>query len=179
MTTKTASARLDGDGLRLVAATGSGHTLVLDNVEGNTGARPAEMLLVAQAGCAAMDVVSILRKKRQPFTRYEAHVTGQQRDDPAPHVYERIEVVHEVTGAGVEASAVARAIELSATRYCTVTAMLSAGPAQIHHRYLIRREGSAPDEKGEVVVTGPGDDPDAPGTRRRPAGVVEGSAESL
>ena len=162
MATKAATATLDGDGLRLVAATGSGHTIVMDNAEGDTGARPAEMLLVAQAGCTAMDVVSILRKKRQPFTRYEVRVSGEQRDDPAPHVYERIEIVHVLDGADLDVSAVARAIELSATRYCTVTAMLSAGPAQIHHRYLIRRGDGQPDDGDEVVVTGPSRDPDAP-----------------
>lgn len=167
MTTKMASARLDGDGLRLVTSTGSGHTIVLDTVEGDAGPRPAEMLLVAQAGCTAMDVVSILRKKRQAFTRYEVRVTGQQREDPPPHVYERIEIVHELDGADLEAEAVRRAIELSATRYCTVTAMLSAGPAQIHHRYLIRRGEGPPDEVGEVVVTGPDEQPDALGTRYR------------
>lgn len=154
MATKMATARLEGDGLRLITSTGSGHTIIMDNVEGDSGPRPAEMLLVAQAGCTAMDVVSILRKKRQPFTRYEVRVTGQQRDDPAPHVYEHVEIVHEVTG-DVDAGAVARAIELSATRYCTVTAMLSAGPAEIHHRYLVHRADGGLDEAGEVVVTGP------------------------
>lgn len=64
MSTKTVSARLDGDGLRLVAETGSGHRLVMDTAEGDAGPRPAELLMVAQAGCTAMDVVSILRKKR-------------------------------------------------------------------------------------------------------------------
>jgi putative redox protein len=162
MVTKTASAMLEGDGLRLVAATGSGHTIVMDNVEGNTGPRPAELLLVAQAGCTAMDVVSILRKKRQPFIRYEVNVSGEQRDDPAPHVYERIEIAHLLDGADLDGAAVRRAIELSATRHCAVTAMLSAGPAQIHHRYLIRRGDGRPDDGGEVVVTGPGRDPDAP-----------------
>ncbi|MBI3748197.1 MAG: OsmC family protein, partial [Chloroflexi bacterium] len=82
MTTKTAKAALDGDGLRLIARTCSGHMIVMDNAEGDTGARPAELLVVAQAGCAAMDVVTILRKKRQPFTRYEVRVAAEQRDDP-------------------------------------------------------------------------------------------------
>lgn len=165
MATKTANATLDGDGLRLVTVTGSGHTIVLDNGEGNTGPRPAEMLMVAQAGCTAMDVVSILRKKRQAFTRYEVRVTGEQRDDPAPHVYERVDIVHVIDGADLEVSAVRRAIELSATRYCTVTATLGAGPTELHHRYVVRRGDGRPDESGEVVVTGPRADPDAAGLR--------------
>ncbi len=72
-----------------------------------------------------------------------------------PHVFEWIEIVHELEGSGLEATAVRRAIELSATRYCTATAMLSAGPAEIHHRYRIRRDGR-PIEAEEVVVAGPG-----------------------
>jgi hypothetical protein len=63
------------------------------------------------------------------------------------------------------AAAVRRAIELSATRYCTASAMFSAGPAEIHHRYLVGRCDGRPAEDGEVVVTGPGDDTDALGER--------------
>ena len=84
MATKTVTARLDGDGLRLIARTGSGHTIVMDNAEGSSGPRPAELLMVALAGCTAMDVASILRKKRQAFCRYEVRVAGEQRDDPPP-----------------------------------------------------------------------------------------------
>ena len=153
MSTKTVTAKLDGDGLRLVAETGSGHQIVMDTAEGDTGSRPAELLLVAQAGCTAMDVVSILRKKRQRFTRYEVRVAGEQRDDPHPHVYERIRIVHVVEGP-VEVEAVRRAIELSATRYCTVTGNLASGVAQIHHAYVVR-DAAGEEHYGEVVVTGP------------------------
>jgi putative redox protein len=153
MATKTVTARLDGDGLRLVALTGSGHTIVMDDAEGDSGARPAELLVVAQAGCTAMDVVSILRKKRQAFTRYEVRIAADQRDDPPPHVFERLLIVHVVEG-DVEVQAVARAIELSATRYCTVTANLSSGVAEIHHAYLIR-DAAGEEHYREVAVTGP------------------------
>jgi len=163
MATKTATASLDGDGFRLVARTGSGHTIVMDNAEGNGGPRPAEVLVVAQAGCTAMDVVSILRKKRQAFTRYEVRVSAEQRDDPPPHVFERIRIVHVVEGP-VEIEAVRRAIELSATRYCTVTANLASGVAEIHHAYLVR--GTDGEEHyAEVVVTGPDERPEALGQR--------------
>src|SRR5512143_197807 len=163
MTTKTVTASLEGEGLRLVARTGSGHTIVMDNAEGDTGARPAEMLVVAQAGCTAMDVVSILRKKRQPFTRYEVRVAGEQRDDPPPHVYERMRVIHVIDG-DVEIEAVRRAIELSATRYCTVTGNLSSGVTEVRHAYLIR-DGAGGEHYGEVIVTGPLEDPSALGSR--------------
>jgi putative redox protein len=153
MAVGTAVARLDGEGLRLVARTGSGHAIVLDSAEGGTGPRPAELLLIAQAGCTAMDVVSILRKKRQAFTSYEVRVAGEQRADPAPHVFERIRIVHVVEGP-VDPEALRRAIELSATRYCTVTANLAAGVVEIEHAYLLRAPDG--DERyGQVVVTGP------------------------
>jgi putative redox protein len=153
MTTKTATARLDGDGLRFVATTGSGFSLAMDDASGGSAPRPAELLIVAQAGCTAMDVASILRKKRQPFTRYEVRVAGEQRDDPHPHVFQRVRIVHLVEGP-VEIEAVRRAIELSATRYCTVTGNLATGVAQIHHAYVVR-DGAGEEHYGEVVVTGP------------------------
>jgi len=154
LATKTVTARLEGDGLRLVAQTGSGHTIVMDNAEGDSGTRPAELLVVAQAGCTAMDVISILRKKRQGFTRYEVRVAGVQRDEPPPHVYEQLRIVHVVEGA-VDVEALRRAIELSATRYCTVTANLASGVAEIQHAYILRDQ-SGEEHFGTVLVTGPG-----------------------
>jgi len=163
MGTKTAVARLEGEGTRLVAVTGSGHSIAMDSAEGDSGPRPAELLMVAQAGCTAMDVLSILRKKRQPVTRYEVRVSGEQRDDPHPHVFERIRLVHVVEG-DVEPEAVRRAVELSATRYCTVTANLASGVAEIHHAYLVR-DTAGEEHYGEVVITGPGESPDRLGSR--------------
>lgn len=161
MATTMVNASLDGESSRFVARTGSGHTVVMDNAEGDTGPRPAELLVVAQAGCTAMDVVSILRKKRQRFTRYEVRVAAEQRDDPPPHVFERIRIVHVVEGP-VEVEAVRRAVELSATRYCTVTGNLSSGVTEIHHAYLVH--GADGEESyGEVVVTGPAEPPEALG----------------
>ena len=164
-------------GMRFQITAGSGHTLAIDDAEGDSAPRPAELLLAAQAGCTALDVAGILAKKRESFASYEVSVTGEQREDRHPHVYVRIDIVHEFEGADLDIEAVRRAIELSATRYCTASAMFSAGPAEIHHRYLIRRAGGRPDETGEVVVTGPGDDPDALGERwlaaaRTPAEVA-------
>jgi putative redox protein len=160
MSEKRATARLDGDGLRFAVETGSGHRLTLDDATGDSGPRPAELLLAAQAGCTAMDVVSILRKKRQAIRHYDVRVVGQQRDEPHPHVYERIDILHTVEGERIDPEAVRRAIELSATRYCTVTANLASGVAEIHHAYLIRDDAGM-ERYGEVVVTGPAADPDA------------------
>ncbi len=163
MATTTVTVRQDGDGSRFVALTGSGHTIVMDNAEGDSGPRPAELLVVAQAGCTAMDVASILRKKRQAFTRYEVRVSAEQRDEPPPHVFERVRIIHVVEGP-VEVEAVRRAIELSATKYCTVTGNLASGVAEIHHAYLVR-DADDEDHYAEVVVTGPDESPNALGQR--------------
>lgn len=162
MTVKTSTARYDGSGLRFTARTGSGHELVLDDGAGDAGPRPVEMLLVAQAGCTGMDVMSILRKKRQVLTSYEVSVSAEQRDDQ-PAIFTRADVVHLVEGPAVDEAAVRRAIELSATKYCSVAAMLSAGTVEIHHRYRILGPDGADPIEGEVMVTGPGADPDAMG----------------
>lgn len=169
---KSARARQEA-GMRFAITTGSGHSLAIDDGAGDSAPRPAELLLAAQAGCTALDVASILAKKRQSFDSYEVSVTGEQREDRHPHVYERIDIVHEFDGADLDVAAVRRSIELSATRYCTASAMFSAGPAEIHHRYLVIRGDGRPAESGEVVVTGPGEDPDALGqSRLAPAGSV-------
>ena len=153
---KKISLRHEG-GLRFVAATASGHELVMDNASGNTGPRPTELLLAAIAGCTAMDVVEILTKKRQAFIRYATEVSGVQRE-AAPNVFTEIVITHVVDG-DVETEAVRRSIELSATKYCTVSAQLATGVARISHRYRIARpagaEQSPAEESGEVVVTGP------------------------
>ena len=165
-------------GVRFVITTGSGHTLAIDDAEGDSAPRPAELLLAAQAGCTALDVASILAKKRQSFVSYEVVVTGDQREDRHPHIYERIDIVHEFESSDLDVEAVRRSIELSATRYCTASAMFSAGPAEIHHRYLVRRGEGRPDEGGEVVVTGPGADPDTLGERRATSNAVVAVAAS-
>lgn len=167
MSKKTVTARLEGSGLRLVATTGSGHRIVMDDAAGDSGPRPAELLVVAQAGCTAMDVASILRKKHQAFHRYEVRVVGEQRDEPPPHVFERLRIIHVVEG-DVDVDAVRRAIELSATKYCTVTGNLASGAAEVHHAYIVR-DAAGEEHYGEVVVTGPNEPLNALGRRALPA----------
>ena len=165
MAIKTSTAMYEGAGLRFTVHTGSGHEIVLDNAEGNAGPRPVELLLAGQVGCAGMDVISILQKKRVAVTRYEVSVAAEQRDGQ-PAVFTRADVVHLVEGPAVDEGAVRRAIELSATKYCSVAAMLSAGTVEIHHRYRIQSPDGAAAVEGEVIVTGPNADPDAMGTPR-------------
>lgn len=153
MSTKTAVVRLAGGDLRFEATVGSGHTIVMDDGTGDTGVRPAELVGAALAGCTAMDVISILRKKRQDVTGYEVRVSGVQMDGH-PHAFQRFDLVHVVDGSGLDVEAVRRAIELSATRYCSVGSTLSSGTVEVHHAYLVR--DPAGDERyAEVLVTGP------------------------
>ena len=159
MTTRTASLTLDNAGLRFTARTGSGHDLVLDSAEGDTGSRPAELVAVAIAGCAAMDVISILRKKRQEISRYEVKAQAEQRDGAYPAVFIRIDIIHVIDGPSIDVDAVRRAIELSATRYCSVGGTLATGVTEIHHRYIVRSE-DADEVMGEAAVTGPFANPD-------------------
>lgn len=116
---------------------------------------PVETVLVALGACTAMDVISIATKKRQAMDAYRIHVRGDQRAE-YPQVFTEIDVVHEVTGRNISEGAIRRSIELSATKYCPVSAMISAGATVVHHRYRIHSSGSAPYEaEGEVIATGP------------------------
>ena len=159
MTLKHVVVRNQG-GMHFGATTGSGFPVHFDSGDGQTAPGPTEVVLAALAACSGMDVASILAKKRQSFDRYEIQVQGDQRAG-YPQVFTRIEVTHELEGAAVDATALRRCIELSATKYCPVNAMLSAGATEIHHRYHAIRTGNLPaDETGEVIVTGPYRRPD-------------------
>ncbi len=153
MSTKTTTLNLVGE-MRFEAQTGSGHTVAMDNGEGDTGARPAELVGVALGGCTGMDVISILRKKRQAVTGYEIRVSGLQAEGH-PNNFTRFDVVHVVDGEDIDPEAVRRAIELSATKYCSVGSTLASGDLELHHSYLIRRPGGE-ELTAEVIVLGPG-----------------------
>ena len=102
-----------------------------------------------------MDVIGILEKKRQVIDSYTIEVTAEQRDE-FPQILTRVEVVHIVEGTVVVEQAVRRAIELSATKYCPVNAMISAGATEVHHSFRMRCTGAELKEAaGEVIVTGP------------------------
>jgi putative redox protein len=90
----------------------------------NDGFRPMELLLVGLAGCTAMDVISILQKKREDVTSFEVSVTGNRADDH-PRVFTHIQVKYIITGRQISEDAVKRAIDLSKTKYCSAQAMLS------------------------------------------------------
>ncbi|HEY7414903.1 MAG TPA: OsmC family protein [Ktedonobacteraceae bacterium] len=134
----TARATL-ADGMRFEAQASSGHYVTLDASEQDggrdTGFRPMEMLLVGLAGCTGMDVISILRNKRQQITAYEVHVEGIRAEDH-PMVFVEITVEHIVTGQHIQPEAVARAIQLSEGRYCGAGAMLGK-VAHLKHTFTI------------------------------------------
>ena len=103
------------------------------------GPQPLRLLLLGVAGCTAMDVISILRKKRQRVGGLEVEARGK-RADGHPRVYREIELVYRVRGEGVDPGAVERAIELSETRYCPAIAMIGQA-ASIESRYEIEETG--------------------------------------
>lgn len=90
----------------------------------NDGFRPLELMAISLAGCTAMDVMSILRKKQQQVTGFDVLVHADQHNEH-PHVFTKAVITYKVTGHNVVESAVTRAIELSATKYCPAQSMLS------------------------------------------------------
>ncbi|MCI0488250.1 MAG: OsmC family protein [Blastocatellia bacterium] len=124
---------------QFVGKTPSGHALVTGFAPDSESApTPVELVLIALGGCMGADVVSILKKKRQRVTSYEIEVRGLRRDEH-PRIYTSIEVIHRFRGHQIDAKAVARAIELSETKYCSVSAMLAAA-VEISTRYEISDE---------------------------------------
>src|SRR5579883_3056977 len=111
-------------GWRFEAETGSGFNVALDGASPRTAMSPMEMLLAALAGCTGVSVISVLQKMRQNVTGYEIRVSGT-RAETHPRVFTAISVEHIFSGHDLRPENIARAIELSETRYCGVSAMLS------------------------------------------------------
>lgn len=130
-------------GLSFTGQANSGFTINLGadpSVGGaDDGFRPMELMAISLAGCTAMDVISILRKKRQDVTAFDVQVHADQAPKH-PHVFTQATIEYLVTGHNVEEKAVVRAIELSATRYCPAQNMLNT-VLPITLRYYIFEEG--------------------------------------
>jgi putative redox protein len=127
MTTELSARVSLQDGLRFVGSDRSGYTVHMDATAaegGGTAPTPMELLLISLAGCSAMDVVAILRKKRQPVKHLDVHAHGQ-RCDEHPTVFTAIDLEYIIHGSAIDPVAVARAIDLSRDRYCPIWAMLS------------------------------------------------------
>ena len=127
------------DGMQFVGSAASGHAIVMDadsNVGGNnTGCRPMELVAIAMGGCTGMDVISILRKKKQDVLGLELHVRGQKADE-FPKKYESLHIEYVIKGRNISEEAVKRAIELSTDKYCAVGGTLKYA-AEITHSYRI------------------------------------------
>lgn len=130
------------DNMQFTGTASSGHALVMDADEEfgghNAGFRPMELLLVGFGGCSGMDVISILRKKRQQVTGLEINIKGD-KSDTAPKIYKEVHIEYLVKGKGIEENAVERAISLSLKKYCSVGATL-AKAGTITHSYRIVEE---------------------------------------
>ena len=106
------------------------------------GMRPMEMVALGLAACTGMDVISILRKKRQQITGFEVRVNAPRSPEP-PKVFTRALITYIVTGTNVEEAAVLRSIELSMTKYCPVQVMLAqAFPMELHYEIYEERDGT-------------------------------------
>lgn len=114
-------------GVTFMGLTDSNHWVPMDGPTqfggSDAGIRPKELLLLSLAGCTGSDVASIMDKMREPYSKFEVAIDAEMTDEH-PKVYSKIEVIYRVWGEGLHEEKVRRAIELSETVYCGVSAML-------------------------------------------------------
>ncbi len=138
MTTKTATIK-QVQGITFAAKGESNHWVMMDGPEtfegANAGSRPKELLLFALAGCTGSDVASILKKMRAPLRGFEIRLTAHEQDEH-PKVFKDIHIEYIFFGNGIAPKDVEKAIELSTTKYCSVSAMLKPA-VNITHSYKI------------------------------------------
>jgi putative redox protein len=121
------------EGMQFIGRIGDGSAMVLDNPEGGSGPSPMQLVLMGVAGCTAMDVVFILRKKRLHLTDFTINISGK-RTDTHPKRYESIRIEYLLKGKDLKPKAVEQAITLSQEKYCSATASLNA---DLTHTYKI------------------------------------------
>lgn len=126
---------LKNDVINFKATSGSGHDVMIDSSQ-ELGARPMELILMGLGGCASYDVVSILKKSRQAVVDVRCEISAK-RADTVPAVFTDIHLHFVVTGSDIKDSQVAKAIELSADKYCSASKMLADGDVNITHGYEI------------------------------------------
>ena len=128
------------DEVMFLGESGSGHSVLMEGPESsgghNIGIRPMEMLLIGVGGCSSYDVVSILKKARQNVTGCITELHAD-RADAVPAVFEKIHLHFRVTGKNLSEKQVAKAVALSAEKYCSATIMLEKGGVQITHDFEI------------------------------------------
>ena len=140
-------------GVTLTGKSDSNHWVMMDGSPkfggSSAASSPKELLLVALGGCTVSDVISILKKKRSPVDNIEVHLTAEVREE-YPQIFTDIHVEYVVYGGGVKAADVERAIELSTTKYCAVSAMLS-GTVNITHSYRMEEKEAVSESATETV----------------------------
>jgi putative redox protein len=129
-------------GLQFVGEASSGHGIVMDSDPefggNNTGPKPMEPLLIGIGGCSGMDIVSILKKKKQDLTGFDVNVRGKEAED-YPEKFTEINLEFVVRGRKISEDAVKRAVDLSMNKYCSVKATLE-GSLKISFSYIITQE---------------------------------------
>ena len=128
------------DGAMFLGESSTGHAVVMDGAaeQGgrNLGPRPMEMLLLGMGGCSAYDVMAMLRKSRQDVVDCRTEIEAE-RADAVPAVFTRIHIHFVVTGRGLKDSHVARAVSLSAEKYCSASIMMEAAGVEISHSHEV------------------------------------------
>lgn len=126
---------LKNDAINFEATNDFGHHVLIDS-EQKLGAKPMELILMGLGGCASYDVVSILKKSRQAISDVVCHVSAK-RANSIPAVFTDIHLQFVVAGTNIKESQVAKAVELSAQKYCSASKMLADGGVNITHDYQI------------------------------------------
>jgi len=124
------------EGMELTGYAESGHKLSLDASSHsggqNKGFRPIELLAVGTAGCASLDVIAIMRKKKVNFTGYECRVNVESYQEGHPHVFTKMHFEYIVTGKDIQQNDVERAVQLAEEKYCQAIAMMSKTAEIVH-----------------------------------------------
>jgi len=130
------------EGSTFEGVAGSGHRVTMDvapEVGGrNLGLRPMEMVLLGLGGCTAIDVLHMLRKGRQPITDMRVELNAERADD-TPKVFTRIHLHFVLTGAGLDPHKIERAINLSASKYCSASMMLNKTAEMTHDFEIVKQ----------------------------------------
>ena len=122
---------------QFIGASGSGHHLLVDgNPDSNTGPTPMELVLLGMGGCTSYDVVHILSKSRQNVTNCVTRLSAERAEE-VPTVFTRIHVHFEINGQDLDEEKVARAVALSADKYCSASIMLTRGGVEVTHDFEI------------------------------------------
>ena len=126
------------DNAMFLGESGSGHSVVMDGPPDhggrNMGVRPMEMLLIGLGGCASFDVMSILKKSRQDVSDCRAELSAE-RAEGVPSPFTKIHIQFIVKGKNLKEKQVAKAVELSATKYCSASIMMEAAGVEVTHGF--------------------------------------------